>query len=67
MGQLLHHAAWRTSHDCGEVGRLILERCDFGVNGIMYKNHALSFETRKIVGQGTPLHEAARAGRPEMV
>lgn len=64
-GQLLHHAAWRSSDDCGEICRLILERCQFNVNDIMYNDHALSFETRKVVGLGTPLHETARAGRPE--
>lgn len=57
----------RDGEDCGQVCRLILERCEFGINDIMYKNHALSFETRKIVGLGTPLHEAARAGRLETV
>lgn len=31
----------------------------------MYQNHAFSFEIRRVVGLGTPLHEVARAGRPE--
>lgn len=60
-------SASRDGEDCGQVCRLILERCEFGVNDIMYKNRALSFETRKIVGLGTPLYEAARAGRLETV
>lgn len=37
------------------------------MNDVMYKNHALSFETRKIVGLGTPLQEAVWAGRLETV
>ncbi|KXS96241.1 hypothetical protein AC578_5486 [Pseudocercospora eumusae] len=64
-GQLLHHAAHRILDDCGEICLLILERCEFGVNDIMYQNHAFSFESWKVVGLGTPLHECARAGRPE--
>lgn len=29
----------------------------------MYEDHAFSYEVRKIVGLGTPLHGAARLGR----
>nr|POE63630.1 isoform 2 of ankyrin-2 [Quercus suber] len=64
-GQLLHYAAFRTLDDCGEVCRFILEHCDFGINDIMYQNHAMSYESYKVTGLGTPLHEVARCGRPE--
>lgn len=66
-GQLLHHAARRKFNDSGEICRYILERCGdaFGVNDTMYQHHAMSYESLKVVGLGTPLHEAARGGRPE--
>lgn len=66
-GQLLHHAAMRNFNDSGEICRYILQRCGdfFGVNDIMYQNHAMSYESLKVTGLGTPLHEAARGGRPE--
>lgn len=66
-GQLLHHAARRKFNDSGEICRYILQRCGdaFGVNDIMYQHHAMSYESLKVVGLGTPLHEAARGGRPE--
>lgn len=66
-GQLLHHAARRTSDDCFEVMKLVLDRYSSEVNKVMYEDHAFSFEIRKCVGLGTPLHEAARYGRPEVV
>nr|POE99559.1 hypothetical protein CFP56_78039 [Quercus suber] len=46
-GQLLHHAAWRTDDDCGQVCRYILDRCDFDINEILYQNHAMSFACSK--------------------
>lgn len=29
----------------------------------MYQDHCFSYKVRKVVGLGTPLHEAARLGR----
>lgn len=64
-GQLL--AARRKFNDSGEICRYILQRCGdaFGVNDVMYQHHAMSCESMKVVGLGTPLHEAARGGRLE--
>lgn len=47
--------------------RLVLERCRPDLNKILYKDDAFSYEVRKVVGLGTALHEAARAGRPSVV
>ena len=68
-GQLLHHAARRTSSsDCKAVIELVLQRCGRSqINDIMYQNHAFSFEIRKCVGFGTALYEAARYGTPQAV
>lgn len=67
-GQLLHYAARRTSHESDEVIDLVLQHCKkFGVNDIMYHDHAFSSEIRKFVGLGTPLHEAAITGTPNTV
>ena len=64
-GQLLHYAALRTSNDCEKVIKLVLQQGHISqVNDTMYQNHAFSFEIRKCVGLGTPLHEAARTGNP---
>ncbi|KAH9819875.1 ankyrin repeat protein [Teratosphaeria destructans] len=65
-GQLLHHAARRTSDDCCEVMKRVLDRYRVDVNMIMYEDHAFSFEMHKCLGLGTPLHEAAKYGRPEV-
>lgn len=67
-GQLLHHAARRTSRDSGAVVDLVLQHCkQLNVNDIMYHNHAFSFEIRKCVGLGTALHEAAITGTSDRV
>lgn len=64
-GQLLHFAASRsTPEDCDAVLQLVLHRCPpTDINARMYEDHAFSYEVRKIVGLGTPLHGAARLGR----
>lgn len=64
-GQLLHHAASRsTPEDCDAILQLVLHRCPpTDINALMYEDHAFSYEVRKIVGLGTPLHGAARLGR----
>lgn len=66
-GQLLHYAASRNLNDSGEICRYILQRCgdSFSVNDIMYRDHPYSYESLKVIGLGSPLHEAARDGRPE--
>lgn len=63
-GQLLHFAAGRyIPEDCDAILQLVLQRCPTDINALMYEDHAFSYEVRKIVGLGTPLHGAARVGR----
>lgn len=66
-GQLLQHAARRTSDDCCEVLKLVLDQYRVNIHMVMYEDHAISFEMHKCLGLSTPLHEAARYGRPEVV
>lgn len=63
-GQLLHFAAGRHEpEDYDLILRLVLRRCPNEINALMYQDHCFSYEVRKVVGLGTPLHEAARMGR----
>lgn len=36
------------------------------INSILYGDYAYSYEMYKCTGPGTPLHEAAQEGRPEV-
>ncbi|CAK3983506.1 ankyrin repeat domain-containing 50-like [Lecanosticta acicola] len=66
QGQLLHFAARRSDSVSVQVVQLILRRCQPYFNAIMWDNQPLAYECYKITGLGTPLHEAAREGRPEI-
>lgn len=67
-GQLLHFAAGRKEvQDHDDILNLVLDTGHFDVNEIMYSTHRFSFETRKVVGLGTPLHEAAKRGRSRTI
>ncbi|EME82782.1 uncharacterized protein MYCFIDRAFT_174322 [Pseudocercospora fijiensis CIRAD86] len=63
QGELLHWAARRQSDDADQVVRLILERCQPDINGIMYKGDPFSYELQKVTGFGTALHEVAKMGQ----
>lgn len=65
-GQLLHCAARRASDDADTVLQLVLDRCQLAMKKILYADDAFSYEVRKVVGLGTALHEAARAGQPSV-
>lgn len=67
-GQLLYYAAGRrVPEDSDAILQLVLRRCQSDVNSLMYSDHGFSYEVRKIVGLGTPLHKAARVGRLDTV
>jgi hypothetical protein len=48
--------------DSVEILNIILDKCDFDLNGIRGKDAPIWFEGHKITGLGTPLHVAAKKG-----
>ncbi|KZF22306.1 ankyrin [Xylona heveae TC161] len=65
-GQLLHYAVRRDLKDCIDVLAFVLDR-GAPINQIMYENSPASYELQKPFGIGTPLHEAARLGKLDVV
>ena len=68
-GQLLHHAVHRQSPDYLQVLQYLLEQgAQCKINELKYQSRQDLFESEGlIVGCGTPLHEAAKSGRLDVV
>lgn len=65
-GELLHHAARRTSRDCVDVVESVLAH-GADVNQIMYQHDINSYLQLHRFGLGTPLHEAAKSGNVAVI
>jgi ankyrin repeat protein len=69
-GQLLHFAARRTDEFAIPVIRLVIDHCGReDINGLQWDGvwHQREYWHRIKGGLGTPLHEAAKVGRPDVV
>ncbi|TKA57306.1 hypothetical protein B0A55_11464 [Friedmanniomyces simplex] len=60
-GQLLHYAVLRDREERVEVIRYLVSKGS-QVNAVLYQDSPRSFEQRKALGLGTPLHAAAERG-----
>ncbi|KAI6811782.1 hypothetical protein KC332_g11914 [Hortaea werneckii] len=65
-GQLLHHAVRREAPDCAQVVEYILGQ-GADVNEVMYQHDIKSYLQQEAFGLGTPLHEAAKLGKLDVI
>lgn len=65
-GQLLHHAVRREAPDCAQVVEYILGQ-GADVNEVMYQHDIKSYLQLEAFGLGTPLHEAAKLGKLDVI
>ncbi|KAI6862166.1 hypothetical protein KC343_g9754 [Hortaea werneckii] len=65
-GQLLHHAVRREAPDCAQVIEYILGQ-GADVNEVMYQHEIKSYLQLEAFGLGTPLHEAAKLGKLDVI
>ena len=65
-GQLMHHAAYRSSADRLDVLAYIFGK-GAPINNVMYENHFESYELQKQLAIATPLHIAASTGKLDVV
>lgn len=65
-GEPLHYATYRTLPDYLDVLALILDK-NPPINHILYQDDLDSYYQRRAFSLGTPLHEAAKGGRLDIV
>ena len=65
-GQLIHYTIYRKGSDCHEVLDFLLDH-GASINEVMYQNCVQNYLMRMPFGLGTPLHEAAKSGRLDIV
>ncbi|KAI7364332.1 hypothetical protein KC367_g8753 [Hortaea werneckii] len=65
-GQLLHHAVRREVPDCAQVVKYIIGQ-GADVNEVMYQQDIKSYLQQEAFGLGTPLHEAAKLGKLDVI
>ncbi|RMZ17521.1 hypothetical protein D0860_00359 [Hortaea werneckii] len=65
-GQLLHHAVRREAPNCDQVVEYIIEH-GADVDEVMYQHDIQSYLQQEAFGLGTPLHEAAKLGKLDVI